>query len=99
MYGLDGKRLQCQYYSHLSDFSSWEQRDHAEEWILVPQNIGSSLGMDETSLSHGELYTVITNKEAKGKRGALVAMIKGTVSNDVIKVLSKIPKAIRDQVE
>ena len=33
--------------------------------------------MDETSLSQGELYTIVTNKSAKGKKGALVAMIKG----------------------
>lgn len=32
----------------------------------------------ETCSSQGELYTIITNKAAKGKKGSLVAMIKGT---------------------
>lgn len=55
--------------------------------------------MDETSLSKGELYTVITNKEAKGKKGALVAMIKGTVSANVTQVLKKIAEKKRQEVK
>lgn len=43
-----------------------------------PANTGSSLRIDETALSNGELYTIVTNKAAKGQKGALVAMIKGT---------------------
>jgi len=31
-------------------------------------------------LSNGELYTIITNKAAKGRKGAVVAMVKGTNS-------------------
>ena len=45
--------------------------------------------MDETCLSQGELYTIITNKAAKGKKGSLVAMIKGTKSEDIIDILKK----------
>lgn len=40
--------------------------------------MGRHLGVDETALSNGELYTVITNKAKKGKKGALVAMFQGT---------------------
>jgi hypothetical protein len=29
-------------------------------------------------LSNGELYTILTNKAAKGKKGTIVAMIAGT---------------------
>lgn len=54
--------------------------------------------MDETSLSQGELYTIVTNKAAKGKKGALVCMVKGTKSDDVIKVLQQIPDKKREQV-
>jgi len=91
--------LQAQYYAHLSDFSTWTQREHCEKWLLFPENIGPYLSMDETSLSQGELYTIVTNKEAKGKKGALVAIVKGTVSKTVIAVLQKIPERIRDQVK
>ena len=64
---------------HLSGFTSWDQGGHAEDYVLFPENIGEYLSIDETSLSQGELYTILTNKEAKGRSGALVAMIKGTV--------------------
>ena len=55
--------------------------------------------MDETALSHGELYTVITNKAAKGKSKSIVAMVAGTSSEKIIEVLLKLPQRIRDRVE
>ncbi len=67
--------------------------------MLFPENIGPYLSMDETSLSRGELYTIITNKDAKGKKGALVAMVKGTVSKAVIAVLHRLPEDLRNQVK
>jgi len=72
---------------------------HAHEWILFENNIGPFLTIDETSLSHGELYTILTNKAGKGKRGALVAMIKGTKAEDVINILKKIPEFKRRKVK
>ena len=38
--------------------------------------MGPNLSIDEVSLSQGELYTFVTNKEGKGKKGTLVASIK-----------------------
>jgi len=99
LHSVDGKQLQSQYYNHLSDFRDWDQKVHAREWILFPRNIGSHLSMDETSLSQGELYTIVTNKSKKGKKGALVAMVKGTVSKAVIAVLQRIPEQLRNKVE
>lgn len=64
IYGLDVKRLQEQYAAHLSSFSSWKEADHAEDWLLFPENMGAYLSIDETSLSQGELYTILTNKSA-----------------------------------
>ena len=54
--------------------------------------------MDETNLSSGELYTIITNKAAKGRKGYLVARIIGTVSYTIISVLEGIPLDLRDKV-
>ncbi len=65
---------------------------------LFQDNIGPCLSIDETALSQGELYTVITNKDAKGKKGALVAMIKGTQSETVRAILEKIPLRKRNVV-
>jgi transposase len=91
--------LEEQYVAHLSNFTEWEQREHATDWVLFAENIGEFLSIDETSLSQGELYTIITNKSAKGRKGALVAMIKGTDSEKVIAVLCKIEEYKRKKVK
>ena len=98
-YHIDGTQLERQYKEHLSDFKSWEFAEHAEEWLVFPDNIGFKLSIDETSLSNGELYTIVTNKAAKGKKGALVAIVEGTSSEKVIEVLEKIPEEKLNQVE
>jgi transposase len=72
---------------------------HADKWLLYPQNIGPFLTIDETAMSHGELYTIITNKMAHGKKGTIVAMVKGTQAEEVIDVLMKIPQRLRDKVK
>lgn len=72
---------------------------HADDWILFPENIGPFLTIDETSLSQGELYTIVTNKLAHGKKGTIVAMIKGTESDKVIAILHKISAFKRNKVQ
>jgi len=83
----------------LSGFKDWDQKDHAEEWIIFPENIGKHLSLDEVAITNGELYTVLTNKEFHGKKRALVAMVQGTRSKDVAAVLAKIPEKKRAKVE
>ena len=56
MYGVDGKKFQRQYKNSISDFKSWEQKPHAEDWILYPENISEHLSLDEVALSDGELW-------------------------------------------
>jgi len=77
----------------------WDQLGHARDWILFEKNLGGYLSLDEVCLSQGELYTVLTNKEAKGRKGALLAMVKGTVSEKVISVLEQIPYRLRRKVK
>ena len=98
-YNINGEQLGQQYKEHLSDYNDWVQKEHAEHWMLFPENCGKFLSIDETALSNGDLYTILTNKEAKGKKGALIAMIKGTASETVIPILKKIPVEIREKVE
>ncbi len=80
---MNGQQFEEQYRDYLSDFHHWDQLPHANEWILFEDNLGTHLSLDETALSPGELYTVITNKAAKDRKGALVPMIKGTKSETV----------------
>ncbi|MCD7924765.1 MAG: transposase [Bacteroides sp.] len=96
---MDGKQLQGQYKEHLSDYKGWGQKDHAEDYIFYPKNVGYRLCTDETALSKGELYTIIINKDKRGRKGSIVAVIKGTKAEDVIAVLMLIPADIRRQVK
>lgn len=96
---IDGKQLQEQYKEHISGYSHWDQKGHADNWMLFVKNVSPRLSIDETALSNGELYTVVTNKEAKGRKGAIVAMIKGTVAENIISVLKKIPERLRKRVQ
>lgn len=88
-----------QYRDFLSGFQSWEQKDHASEWLLYPGNLGTQLSIDETSVSHGELYTIVTNKAAKGRKGAIVAIVAGVKAEVVIGILRKIPEKMRRKVK
>jgi transposase len=82
----------------LSDFKTWQDIKHAKDWLLYPQNLGKNLSIDETALSYDELYTIITNKKAKGKTGSIVAIVKGTKSENIINILKKIPLKDRNKV-
>lgn len=83
----------------MSEFKDWSQLLHAEKWLVFAQNIGEYLSIDETALTHGELYTIVTNKSAKGKKGAIVAIVAGTKAEDVISVLEKIQLRLRKKVK
>lgn len=87
-----------QYRDFQDGFKDWNQRTHAKKWLLYAENLGPHLSIDETSLSHGELYTILTNKAAKGSKGSIVAIIAGTKAETVIEVLGKIPKSRRKKV-
>lgn len=92
------KEFEKQYRDHLSGFHTWDQKDHAESWMLFPSNLGSRLAIDETELTNGELYTIVTNKAAHGRKGALVAMVEGTKAEAVAAVLCRIEARKRSMV-
>jgi transposase len=99
MFGVEGGLLSRQYKLHLSDFVDWKEEKYNSEFMLFKKNIGTHLSIDETSLSQGELYTIVTNKDAKGKKGSLVAIIRGVKSENVIYALSKLPENKRKMVQ
>ena len=67
--------------------------------MLFPENFGKDMSLDETCLSNGEVYTVLTNKAAHGGRGALAAMVRGVASDVVSEILRKVPRELRRKVE
>lgn len=94
----DGKYLSRAYKEHLSGFDDWEQKPHADEWVLLEQNVGERLSIDETMLHH-DLFTFLSNKDGHCKKGTLIAAVKGTTVADVTKHLDKIPEERRKQVK
>lgn len=98
-YYVNGDQFNRQYKNYLSDYNQWDQKSHAQDWMLFPNNMGEYLSIDETALSNGELYTILTNKAAKGQKGSLVAMIKGTNSETIIPILKQIPETKRKKVK
>lgn len=65
---------------------------------MFEKNCGKRLSIDETSVSNGELYTIVTNKGVHGGSRSLVALIEGIKSSDIINVLLKISPSFRDNV-
>jgi transposase len=57
--------------------------------------VGTHLSIDETSLWNGELYTILTNKAAKGGKGSIVAIMAGAKAQIVIEILRKILAKVR----
>ena len=83
----------------MSDYDTWSAKEHADKWLLFPKNIGPKLCIDETAMSNGELYTIISNPDAHGRKGTLVAMLEGVKSDDIIDVINRIPEQHRRLVK
>lgn len=98
-HGISPSGLARNYKNHLSDFEVWDQKGHAQDWVLYPENIGPHVCIDEVALSQGELYTVVSNASAACQQGSLIAMVKGTQVEQVKAVLEKIPLDQRIEVQ
>jgi transposase len=87
--------LEKQYKRVLSDYSQFMENRAEEiekESFVFPENFGASMAIDETGLIHGELYTIVINKQARGKPGTLAAIIKGTKSSIITRAITeKVP--------
>ena len=96
---MNGQTLRKQYKEVISDYRVWEQLDHAEEYILFEENLGADLSLDETCMSNGEVYTILTNKAGHGRKGSLVAMVHGVSSETVIRAFKRMSRHKRLQVK
>ena len=103
---INAHTFEKQYKETLSGFRDWDQLDHADSWLLFadswllfPENIGPHLAIDEASLSNGELYTFVTNRDRHTGDGSLVAVVSGTKAEDVIRVLKQIDEEERMKVK
>ena len=99
-YFVNCKKLQRHYKHKVSGYKQWEQLSHAEEYLIYPENITANISIDEVSLSKGELYTIVTNKNTKTKnKKSVIAIINGTEAKTIQEALGKIPIEQRNKVE
>ena len=99
-FGVNSQKLQRHYKHKVSGYKQWEQLSHAENYLIYPQNITDKLSIDEVSLSKGELYTFVTNKNTNVKnKKSIVAVINGTEAKTIESVLEKISLEKRKEVK
>jgi transposase len=99
-YHVQSKTLQRHYKHKVSGFKEWDQLSHAGDYLIYPENITDNLSIDEVSLSKGELYTFVTNKNTGVKnKKCVVAIINGTEAKVIQSVLEKIESEKRLQVK
>jgi transposase len=97
---VKSKTLQKHYKHQVSGYHQWEQKQHAEDYLIFPKNITDSISIDEVSLSKGELYTIVTNKNTGNKnKKSVIAIINGTESKSIEDVLLKLPLESRNKVK
>jgi transposase len=97
---VKSKTLQKHYKHQISGYHKWDQKHHAEDYLIFPENITDSISIDEVSLSKGELYTIVTNKNTKCKnKKSVIAIINGTEAKIIEEVLLKLPLESRNKVK
>jgi transposase len=97
---VNTRKLQRHYKHKVSGYKEWVQLSHAEEYLIYPENITEHVSIDEVSLSKGELYTVVTNKNIKAQnKKSVIAIINGTEAKIITEVLEKIPLEKRNKVK
>lgn len=99
-YQVNSRTLQRHYKHEVSGFKQWDQLSHAEDYLIFPENMTDKLSIDEVSLSKGELYTFVTNKNSNAKnKKSVVAVINGTEAKTIQEVLKKLPLEKRHMVK
>jgi len=97
-YKINGRTLERDYKEHLSGFVGWEQAAHASDWVLLPENMGTHLSIDECMHQH-DLFTFLSNKDGHGKQGTVIAIVRGTKASEVVSILMNLPETARSAVE
>jgi len=88
---LKANTLEKQYKNVLSDYQKFKKKKEneiEEEAFVFSENFSEDMAIDETGLIDGELYTIVINKKAKGKKGTLAAIIKGTKSSIITRAIT-----------
>lgn len=65
------------------------KQSYEKESFVFPENFGRNMAIDETGLVNGELYTIVLNKDARGRKGSIAALIKGTKGKDIANAITE----------
>jgi transposase len=95
---IDGDLLERHYKEVLSGYYEWEERPHADKYLVFPENFGPRMSIDETSTKDGELFTILSNKDSHGRKGSIAAIVRGTRVEDVSSAINLVPEDVRKQV-
>ena len=87
------------YKKNWSNYRTWEKQDHATKQLVYPQNLTEHIAIDELTLSRGELYTYLTSKDRKSRKGVLIGSVQGTKAHNIITAFEQIPLAEREKVK
>lgn len=99
-FGVKSKQLQKHYKHQVSGYHQWDQKHHADDYLIFSENVTDTISIDEVSLSKGELYTIVTNKNVGCKnKKSVIAIINGTEAKRIEDVLMKLPAKARNQVK
>lgn len=49
LFPIKGSDIERYYKRHLSDYEVWTQKEHATDWVLLPENIGEYLSIAKPS--------------------------------------------------
>lgn len=97
-YKVNGDTLERTYKYYLSGYLSWDNRSHADRYLVFPENFGPKMSIDETSTKDGELFTILSNRDRHCGKGSIAAIVRGTKIEDVATALLKVPDDIRKVV-
>ncbi len=76
------------------------KQSYKKEIFVFPENFGPNMAIDETGLVNGELYTIVLNKDARGKKGSIAAMIKGTRGKNISNAITvEVPFSTRMKIK
>ena len=100
MYCVNSKYFTGLYRNKFSGYAEWREDGLDCGVYFNSANIGPYMSLDETCLSNGEVWTLLTNKDGHGGRGTLAAAFPGTKSDEIITTLiGAMGKTLRRKVK
>ena len=93
----EGNNLERAYKHHLSGFEQWDQKEHAEDWVLLAVNFDERMSIDETMLCD-DLFTFLSRKAGKGRQRTLAAVVSMQVPEEIRRRVKEVTMDFSDSM-